>query len=98
MYILTRWCFFQATEEFVLEVFYSPHVEMSPGNFVQATLGERVRVRTILGHGGGRQEGGKKRAGRGDSDFFLQGGSAFCSRRGKGYCKIAIKNFKTDTF
>ncbi len=65
----------------MLEVFYSPHVEMSPGNFVQATLGERVRVRTILGHGGGRQGGGVEKGPEGGGfGFFLQGmGAGFCS-------------------
>ncbi len=45
----------------------------------------------ILGHGGGRQEGGRKWAGReGDSDFSCRRGvRTFCSRWGEGYCKIA---------
>ncbi len=85
----------------MLEVFYAPQVEMSPGTFVQATLGERVRVRTILGHGGGRQEGGKKRAGRGGgSDFSSREWERFLlhGRGGKGTVKLLKQAPKTGTF
>ena len=45
---------------------------------------------TILGHGGGWQEGGRKWAGRGgDSDFSGRGGEAlFASGGGKGTVKF----------
>ena len=85
----------------MLEVFYSPHVEMSPGTFVQATLGERVRVRTILGNGGGRQGGGvKKGPAGGGFKFFLQGkGAVFVPcKRGKGTVKLLKQAPKTGTF
>ncbi len=48
----------------------------------------------ILGHGGGRQEGGRKWAGRGDSDFFCTRGP-FLLQEGGGFCKIAKKSKKS---
>ncbi len=48
---------------------------------------------SILGHGGGRQEGDRKWAGRGEFGFFLQGGGealfAPGGGGGVGYRKIA---------
>ena len=53
----------------------------------------------ILGHGGGRQEGGRKWSGRrGIRIFPAGGGSTFSSRGGEGYCKIAKKSPKNALF
>ncbi len=48
----------------------------------------------ILGHGGGRQEGGRKWAGRGGIRIFPAGGEGalFASGGGEGYCKIFKKS------
>ncbi len=49
----------------------------------------------ILGHGGGRQEGGKKWAGRGGIRIFPAGGGKyFLLQGGEGYCKIAKRALK----
>ncbi len=47
------------------------------------------KLTNILGHGGGRQEGGRKWASRGgDSDFSRKGGEHFASGGGKGTVKF----------
>ncbi len=54
------------------------------------------RALLILGHGGGRQEGGRKWAGRGGIRIFPAGGgeALFASGGGEGYCKISKRALK----
>ena len=60
-------------------------------------MSEKYRYLAILGHGGGRQEGGRKWAGGGgDSDFSGREGEALFASGGggEGYCKISKRAIK----
>ena len=66
--------------------------------FKNSFCADNIHTYLILGHGGGRQEGGRKWAGRGGIGFFLQGGAFFATGGGKNTVKLRKKALKQALF